>query len=115
MLTGGRKAEGPTGTCLRDNTAVRRQRLASAPAWRRGTRRQPHGLRTVAALPIRRQGVVWGGLTVYDGEPHVFQDQEVALLEEITAAVSLALEDLDQESQRQQAEGPCEPASGGPG
>ena len=43
-------------------------------------------------------------LAVYADEPHVFQDKEVALLEEAAAAVSLALETLDRESQRKRSE-----------
>ena len=58
------------------------------------------GLRAVASLPIRFQGEVWGALTIYDSDPNVFQDKEIALLEEVAAAISFAFENLDRELQR---------------
>ena len=62
------------------------------------------GLLAVATLPIRFNGKVWGTLTIYDAEADVFQDKEVALLEEVAAAISLALDNLDRASQRRRAE-----------
>ena len=62
------------------------------------------GFRSVAALPIRFQGEVCAALTVYDSDPNVFQDKETALLEEVAAAVSFALENLERDAQRKQVE-----------
>ena len=81
------------------------QRLSERPAaapWHAAA--AAHGLRAATALPIRFHGEVCGALTVYADEPHVFQDKEVALLEEAAAAVSFALESLDREAQRKRAE-----------
>ena len=55
-------------------------------------------------MPIRFQGRVWGRLTAYNDEPDVIQEKEIALLEEAAAAISFALDRLDQESGRKQAE-----------
>ena len=63
-----------------------------------------HGLRAAAALPIYFQGQVVAAFAVYTAEPGVFQDQEVALLEEAAAAISFALESLTREADRQRAE-----------
>ena len=74
-------------------------------AQRRGIKPQPRGgLRAATALPIRFHGEVCGVLAVYTDEPHVFQDKEVALLEETAAAVSFALESLNREAKRRRAE-----------
>jgi GAF domain-containing protein len=52
-----------------------------------------------AALPIQFRGEV-GSLAIYDSEPNVFQEKEIALLEEALSALSLALEGLDREAER---------------
>ena len=61
-------------------------------------------MRAAAALPIRFQGKVWGALTVYAAEAGVFQDKEMALLEEAAADISFALDNLEREAQRRRAE-----------
>jgi PAS domain S-box-containing protein len=55
------------------------------------------GLRAAVALPIKSAGKVCGALTVYASEPGAFGDREVALLEEVTANISFALDNLDQQ------------------
>ncbi len=99
------EGRGPTGRCIREDKVFVVNDFAGDPCmtpWHAaGSKR---GFRSVAALPIRFQGKVWGALTIYDGEPNTFQDKEVALLEEAAAAVSLGMDGLDQELRRQQAE-----------
>ena len=63
-----------------------------------------HGMRAAAALPICFQGRVWGALTVYAAEAGVFQDKEIALLEEAAADISFALDNIEREAQRRRAE-----------
>ena len=99
------EGRGPTGTCIREN------KLCVFNDFANDTRTCPWhaaiiacGLRAVAALPIRFHNEVCGALTVYDCEPNVFQDKEVALLEEAAAAISFALEGLDRKAERQRAD-----------
>jgi PAS domain S-box-containing protein len=99
------EGRGPTGTCIREGNPFVVNDFAGDPRvmpWLAviGTL----SLRAVAALPIRFHGEVWGALTIYSSEPNVFQDKELALLEEAAAAISLALENLEHESQRKRAE-----------
>jgi PAS domain S-box-containing protein len=63
-----------------------------------------HGIRAAAAFPLRFRGEVCGVLIVYSGECNVFQEREVALLEEIALDVSFGLDSLDREEQRRAAE-----------
>jgi PAS domain S-box-containing protein len=96
---------GPVGTCIRERKTVIFNDFLNDPLaapWHAAA--AAHGLRAATALPIRFHGEVCGALTVYADEPHVFQDKEVALLEEAAAAVSFALESLDRESQRKRSE-----------
>ncbi len=99
------EGRGPAGMCIRSNTvcvANDFDRDPSTAPWHVAATK--YGFRTVAALPIRFRGRVWGALTAYDNEPDVIQDKEIALLEEVAAAISLALENLDHELHRMQAE-----------
>ena len=95
---------GPVGSCIREHKTIIVDDFLNDPRtapWH--TAAAAHGLRSVTALPIRFHGEVCGALTVYADEPHVFQDKEVALLEEAVAAVTFALESLDREAQRKQS------------
>jgi PAS domain S-box-containing protein len=99
------EGRGPTGSCIREDRVYIVHDFLNDPStapWHAAMAK--HGFRTSAALPIRFQGKVVGALTAYDGEPNVIQDKEVALLEEAAAAISLALENLDHESQRKRIE-----------
>jgi PAS domain S-box-containing protein len=99
------EGRGPTGTCIRENRVYVvhdfLSNLRTAP-WHEAASKR--GFQTAAALPICFQGATVGALTIYDIEPNVMQDNEVALLEEAAAIISFALERLDQQSQRKQAE-----------
>ena len=99
------EGRGATGTCIREGRICIFNDFLHDPLavpWHEVA--AEHGLRAVAGLPILSQGTVWGALTIYDSEANVFQDKEVALLEEATAAISFGLENLERETQRQRAE-----------
>ena len=101
---------GASGTCLREgkrciiNHVVDDPRIGAVA--QRPWPRAHMPCAAAAALPIRFHGKVWGTLTIYDAETDVFQDKEVALLEEVAAAISLALDNLDREAN---ANGPRKP------
>jgi PAS domain S-box-containing protein len=99
------EGRGPVGTCIRAGRPCVFNDFLNDPLgapWR--TAAAAHGLLAVAALPIRVYGGVYGALTVYDSEPNVFQDEEIGLLKEVAAGVSLALERLDHEAERYRVE-----------
>ncbi len=99
------EGRGPVGACIReDRTIVFNDFLRDPRAAPWHAAAAAHGLRAATALPIRFHGEVCGALTVYTDELCIFQDKEVALLEEATSAVSFALESLDRESQRKRSE-----------
>lgn len=96
---------GPTGTCVREGElCVFNDFLNDARAAPWHVPASAHGLRATAVLPIRFRGEIWGALTIYDRQPNVFEDKEVALLAELAAAISFGLENLDRKTQRQKAE-----------
>lgn len=62
------------------------------------------GYRSVAAYPIRKAGKVYGALTLYAPEPHIFSPEVVELLEDLTADISFALDAFRESGLRRQAE-----------
>ena len=99
------EGNGTIGACIRTgqpaviNDVTIESRMAP---WREIL--SEYGIRSVASMPVQLQGVVVGVVTVYDGAPNVFREQERGLLLEIANDVSLALENLDKDAQRQRAE-----------
>ena len=88
-----------------------REEVISATIWSttphtcRGARSANRsGFRASAAFPIRQDGAVCGALTVYSAEAGFFRDKEIALLEEAATDISFALDNLEREAVRQQAE-----------
>ena len=62
------------------------------------------GYRSSGAFPLRVGSRVIGSLTMYAGEPGFFTDEEVSLLESLAHDVSFAMESMEREAQRRQAE-----------
>ena len=99
------EGRGPTGTCIREGKMCIFNDFANHPRTALcNAIATAHGIRAGAALPIFFGGELFGSLTIYASESNVFQEREIAILEEIAAAVSLALESLDREAGRKRAE-----------
>jgi len=99
------EGQGTIGTCIRTGQPAVINDVSAEPRlapWREIL--VEYGIRAIASMPVHIQGVVVGVVTVYDGMPNVFREQEQALLLEIANDVSLALENLDKDAQRQRAE-----------
>ncbi len=99
------EGNGPVGTAIRDERACVWNDFLADPRtepWRAKAVRA--GLRATAGFPIRRAGVVCGALTVYAGEVGYFGTREVALLEEVASDLSFAIDHVEQEARRAEAE-----------
>ena len=99
------EGRGPVGMCVRTGRPCIIHDFVGDPRakpWRE--RAIAHGLRSAAALPLRLGREIYGVFIVYAGEKDVFQDKEVGLLEEIADSISFAMDHLEQEDIRQQAE-----------
>ncbi len=57
-------------------------------------------VQSCAAFPLRRRGEVRGVFSLCSAEPGFFNPDEIRLLEEVTADISFALDNLDKEEQR---------------
>jgi PAS domain S-box-containing protein len=103
--TEGELGHGPTGTCIREDRPVINDdfdiNLSTAP-WRKPA--MSRGFRASAAFPLHRQGRVVGSLTIYAPEPGTFDAEHVKLLESLCADISYALDAIQHEKLRIQAE-----------
>ncbi len=101
----GELSKGPTGTCIREDRLVVNDDFDTNPLtkpWRKPALR--YGFRASAAFPLHRQGKVVGALTLYAAEPGAFDREQISLLEALTADISYALDAMQQEQRRREAE-----------
>ena len=76
------------------------QGAASARPWKAWARE--HGLGAVAALPVRRDGHMWGVLAVYHRDEGAFDAEVRAVLEELGTGVSRGLDRIAMEARQRQ-------------
>ena len=96
---------GPTGTCIREHYPVVHNDFLHDPQtlpWH--DRAAPFGIASAAAFPIERAGGVWGALTIYSDEVDRFGGEDAKLLEKVADDIEFALDNLDREFRRKQAE-----------
>ena len=96
---------GPTGRAVREGVCVISQDISQDPCmvpWRE--RALSHGFLSSAAVPIRLNGVVTGGLTVYSSEVEGLDEQDRNQLEEIGESISFALDTFQKEAARREAQ-----------
>ncbi len=88
--------QGTIGCAWRDGRAHFNNSYAAEPSlapWR--DHALAFGLRSNAALPLRRNGEIWAVLAVYHEEEEVFDDDLRTLLEQLALDVSRGLDRLD--------------------
>ncbi len=99
------QGRGPSGQAFRSGRPYVCNDLFSDPStlpWRAELERQRFGSST--ALPIRLGGGTAATLSVYSEARDFFQAEEMSLLEEVAADVSFALDALEAEELRRQAD-----------
>jgi PAS domain S-box-containing protein len=99
------EGHGPTGICIReDRPSVHNDFLHSPLTLPWHDRAASFGIASCAAFPIRRAGRPWGALSIYSDEVDRFTGEDVRLLEKVAGDIEFALDNLDGEFQRKQAE-----------
>ncbi len=96
---------GPTGTCIREDRPVVNNDFETNPTttpWRELARRR--GFRASAAFPLHRRAKSIGALTLYATRPGAFDAEHVRLLNGLSANLSYALDAMQQEALRNEAE-----------
>ena len=98
-------AQGTVGTALRTGAPDFCNDIAAAARmkpWHATTRK--YGLLANASFPFCLRGTTVGVLVLYAGETGYFLDDEMRLMVSVASDMSLALEALEREQQRNQAE-----------
>ncbi|MGZ9225123.1 MAG: hybrid sensor histidine kinase/response regulator, partial [Anaerolineales bacterium] len=99
-------SRGPTATAIRERRTVLCQDIANDPnmvPWREQAIQR--GFLSSASVPIQKNGRPIGTLTVYASESQGFgDDDDQGLLDEIAKDISHAVDSLDTETKRKQAE-----------
>jgi signal transduction histidine kinase len=96
---------GPTGIAIRNGSYCVCNDFQNDPCtlpWQK--RGAPYGIRAIAAIALKEGGRVIGTLTLYAGEVDFFDHRQVALLKQMGADLSFALENLRREDRRRDAE-----------
>ncbi len=96
---------GPTGTAIREGRPYWNQDFQldpnTAPWYERG---KGYGWKSSAALPLLRNNIPVGSITLYSDTVEAFDEEARQLLTEMAVDVSFALDNLDRESQRNKAQ-----------
>jgi PAS domain S-box-containing protein len=99
------EGRGPTGVAAREARVDICNDFATDPRmapWRE--KALARGYRSSGAFPLRVGSQVVGVLTLYADRPEFFSREEVGLLESLAGDLSFALESMDREARRRQAE-----------
>ena len=99
------EGRGPTGQALRERQHFVCADIATDPRllpWRDDA--LARGYRSSAAFPLQFGDKVVGVFTLYAAEPRFFDEEVVPVLSEAASEISFALESMDREARRRQAE-----------
>jgi PAS domain S-box-containing protein len=97
--------QGPAGIAARTHQASVCQDIASDPnftPWR--ARALQHGFHSTVAVPMLHHARLYGVLAVYSNQADAFNQEEVDLLSEVANDLAFALQTLEEETRRMQAE-----------
>lgn len=93
---------GPTGTAIRENRPYWCQDYQHDPSlapWRK----PDFDWKSSAALPLLKNGIPVGNLTLYSDTINAFDEEARRLLTEMTLDISFALDNFEREAERKQA------------
>ena len=96
---------GPTGRAIRDGSLCIASNIMNDPRfapWR--TAAEKRGYRSTASIPLKLNDKAIGALTMYAGEKDFFDWQVADLLQRMATDISFALDNLDREARRREAE-----------
>lgn len=99
------KGKGITGRAIKEGRYIISNDIetdVNMEPWREGTLER--GYLSCMSLPIIKFGKVVGAFTFYSGVKYFFDQSEIELLEEATGDVAFALENMEKEKQRKNAE-----------
>ena len=96
---------GPSAISLREGRHVVSNTFLADPntaSWHERARK--FGIHASASFPIMRGGMPYAVLCVYSEHEYAFDDEAIRLLEEMSSDIGFALDNLDRDQQRRQAQ-----------
>lgn len=103
----GASGQGTAGRAVRSVSAAIVSDIETDPSyepWREAS--LARGYRSALSLPLTDpRGITWGVLCLFAGEAGVFDDREVALLEELAMDLAFGIEGIAVRAKREEAEG----------
>ena len=99
------EGRGPTGSAVYEGTYSICGDIEHDPRmlpWRDKALR--HGFRSSAAFPLRAGSTVIGAFTIYSSKPQFFTSEEIVLLNSLAEDLSLAIDSMNNEKMRLDAE-----------
>ena len=97
--------QGPTGTAIREGRSAINQDTelnSDFAPWRKMA--LAYGYRCSAAIPLRVAGEIIGAVSVYSDKHGAFNQDEIALLEDLTEDIGFALQGQEEMEARKRAE-----------
>jgi C4-dicarboxylate-specific signal transduction histidine kinase len=96
---------GPTGISMREGTYFICNDFLGSPITRPWhARGRDHGIRAMASIALKQEGRAIGALELYADKKDFFDQQQVALLQQMGADVSFALDNIVRDNSRREAE-----------
>jgi PAS domain S-box-containing protein len=99
------RSSGPTGQAIKTGKSVFSNNIETDDnmiPWRENALKK--GYRSSITLPIFISGKIVGAYTMYSGETDFFNEDEIKLLDKLAGDISFALEFIESEKKREQAE-----------
>jgi PAS domain S-box-containing protein len=99
------EGKGPTGTAIQEGNHFVCNDIGNDPhwvAWKDEALKR--GYRSSIALPIKLYGETIGVFTLYASTTHFFDEEEIDLLIEVASDISFALDSIENEKKRENAE-----------
>jgi PAS domain S-box-containing protein len=99
------EGRGPTGSAISEGTYCICNDFLNDPntrPWRK--KAKTYGFNSAASIALKLDNKIYGALTIYCGEKDFFKWQYKDLLQQMAADISFALDNLDQETRRRDAE-----------
>jgi len=99
------EGRGPTGTAIREGKHFVCNDIENDPrmvVWKDEALKR--GYRSSIALPIKLYGNIIGAFTLYASTTHFFDQEEINLLNEVASDISFALDSIENEKKRENAE-----------
>lgn len=101
----GPRGRGPAGRCIRERAPIVSRDIAADDAIHSREAAIEHGFRSVISLPLPdRGGSPIGLLCIYAAEPEAFDEEEMALLVELSLDLAYGIESLRERVRRRKSE-----------